>query len=278
MSWRFRTNDNLHILKYYFLLISARLNPTKRKGTSPITFSSPSPSLLLGRSMILKETSGGIRLVGSNKSIQLTLFRFWGGVVATFGLGGHGGSLKRSWIAQPSSSWIRFAKHVKWSGLAAYITCEAIEWIKEPHRQQQVLLSSEGEQPMPDRGENAKLEILDTSWEYVSMPEGQSCSLSQSDCMPVPPGQPINLIVHLLMHHLSHWKWLYTDVTQAAWLFTTSDIRQMYWSKIIWADLNNFLLNYRKLSQLCSNVLPQSGNVVSVGQDQIIIQRGRWDI
>ena len=78
----------------------------KRKGTSPITFSSPSPSLLFGRSKILKETSGGILLMGSNKSIQLMLFRFCGGLVTTFDLAGHGGSLNRSCIAQPSSSWI----------------------------------------------------------------------------------------------------------------------------------------------------------------------------
>lgn len=51
--------------------------------------------------MILKQTSAGISLVGSNKSIQLTFSRFWGG--GTFDFGGQS-SLKSSCIAQPSSS------------------------------------------------------------------------------------------------------------------------------------------------------------------------------
>ena len=38
-----------------------------------------------------------------------------------------------------------------------------VKQVIEPHRQQQVLLCSEGEQPMPDRGENAWLEILGAS-------------------------------------------------------------------------------------------------------------------
>ena len=86
---------------------SRKMSQNKVYNTSPITFSSPSPSLLFGRSMILKETSAGILLVGSNKSIQLTLVRFCGGVGATFDLGGHF-SLKRSCKAQPSSSWNKF--------------------------------------------------------------------------------------------------------------------------------------------------------------------------
>ena len=78
------------------------------KVTSPITFPSPSPSLLFGRSTILKQTSGGIGLLGSTKSIQLTMLKF-GGVVGTLPDEGDC-TLKSLCSADPSSSWRRIIR------------------------------------------------------------------------------------------------------------------------------------------------------------------------